>query len=180
MMVNNTTDTSMPFGIGKKYWIFTVLAILIFYLVYKFSFEKTIALKEKINENEQKIAYMHQAPGELSAYQEKLEKLNQKKRPQVYKREQLFEIINTFCRANNLQILNFHPEARSDFDNFLLITNELELKGDYKTMLKLIWLLEYETNYCHIASAKYEMVTDKRTKDTYLSGYFVMQNYTQK
>jgi hypothetical protein len=164
----------------NKVKLLVFLSAITFVTIYNYSFKKTINLKQKIDENHNKIISISSASSLIQDYNLKLKKIEESSHSDYYDRRLLFEIVNNFCRDNSLQIVEFHPEIIKKLNKFDLITNELNIIGDFKAMVRLVWLIEHDLHLGQIVSAKYELIEDKRTKKKYLTGNFFIQNYHKK
>jgi hypothetical protein len=148
-------------------------------IAWKMSFSKTLEAFQRVQENAKQIERLSKAPALAVAYQKQITAFKNGERTKPYNREVLFEAVNTFCRSHDIQILKFHPEQRVFDQRFELITNELEVQGSFKDLVKLGWHVEQEEKLGHIASATYHSQEDKRTHKTSLIGRLIIQHYLQ-
>lgn len=143
------------------------------------SFSKTLAIYQQVDENTAQIERLSNAPALAIKYQRQIAAFENIEKTKPYDREALFESINTFCRSHGIQILKLHPERSVVDQRFELLTNELEVQGSFKDLVKLGWHIEQEEKLGHIASSTYQVLEDKRTQRTSLVGRFTIQHYFQ-
>lgn len=156
-----------------------IAAFLLSWAAYNFSFARTLEVRRQVLKDALRISQLRDAPRQIEQFEKLLAGFNPNQEYSIYNREQFFEEVNIFCRENDLQILYFHPEQRRNVQNFQLITNQLEIQGDFKNIVQLVWHIEHEKRLGHIASASYKTMEDKRTGKIWLTGSFFIQNYFQ-
>ena len=156
--------------------VLAVGGILLLLGAYFFAIRTTVGLYSEYQHNKRILEQAAHAPAQIRGYQERLAQMSGSVGQRTYNREQLFATVNTFCREEGLSLTNFKPEVRRNLQDYELITNPIEVTGDFKDMVRLAYLLEHETQTGHIASASYIRKKDVRTKKIRLHGTLYLQN----
>lgn len=149
---------------------------LTFLLAYQFSFKKTIGLYHQYQRNHSLLEQAQRAPQQIQQHKTQLASLDQQISRTTYNRAYLFESLNTFCQKHNLVLSHFHPEVRRQENDLEIITNQIEVRGNYHELLALTYELEFAKSLGHIASIKFKKEKDKRNKKTYLQATIFLQN----
>ena len=116
------------------------------------------------------------APSQIKNYQKELSSFKEQVYQTKYKRETLFEEVNTFCRENNLRLVNFIPQASQFEKDYEIATNTVQVEGKYRDMVRLAYNLEYSHQISHLSSVQFQLIQDRRLKRTYLLATFILQN----
>lgn len=163
----------------RFYYLLGGFAFLLI-ISYQFSISKTLEYYGKYSKNQQSLTAAASAPQQIQHYQKLLAGLAGNGQEGDYDRAHLFEVVNTFCRKNNLKLSQFPPEEERAQNDYQILTNQIEVEGNYVDMVKLGYELEFVKKLGHIASASFKQERDIRTRRRFLKGVFYLQHLTQK
>lgn len=168
----------LNFKVAKKKFQALILGLVLLLIVaYRFSFSKTIAAYQTFKLQSKSLGKAQNAPLTIQNYQQLIQQLEGRLNANLsYDREQLFELVNTFCAANDLSLAGFHPERRQQSNDYEIITTPIEIKGGYIDMVKLAYQLEFVDRIGHIASLEFVMEKDRINKKDNLIGRVYLQN----
>lgn len=145
-------------------------------IAYQFSIRRTIDNFQNWQANKISLQSAASAPVQIQEYQNQIASLEKNFKQVIYDRETLFEVVNTFCRENQLSLTNFPPEIRKEQNDYRIITNEIEVQGKYANMVRLAYELEFVKQLGHIASTTFKREQNRQTKRTELKGTIYLQN----
>ncbi len=151
-----------------------IAALLV--LAYFFSFRNTIDAYSLSKSNRSALQEASSAPQQIKQFRDQLSLLEESLIQSNYNRQVLFEAVNTFCESHELKLDYFHPEQRYVHNDYEIITNKVEVEGDYKSIVELIYYLEQEQKLGHIVSTNFEKKEERRTKRKYLTAEIYIQN----
>ena len=160
----------------QRFWLMCIAFAVLAVFAYSLSIHKTIMAYSTYQANNKALTEASTAPAQIQRFQAKLNQFNQSFQRIDYDREQLFEAVNTYCREHNLSLSKFHPEERTIQNDFEIITNQIEVQGAYKDMVKLVYELEYVQQLGHVASTKFDKIVNRRTKEEVLTAEIYLQN----
>ena len=157
-----------------------LLFLICFFLVliYQLRLKNTLELYHSYKQNKARVESAENAPKLIRQYESEIRKITQRIPKHTYNRQDLFEMVNTFCRSHDLSLVNFYPEMRQEQKEFYTITNKIEVQGSYVDILKLSYHLE---QYGHLASCHFQVEQEKRSKKRKLKCLLYLQHVqTQK
>ncbi len=115
------------------------------------------------------------APERIGVLKKKLANMQQSTL-KPYNRERLLENLTNFCRNNHLLVRAF-PEAQVVAQNEnSVVTNQIEIEGSFKDMVKLAYMLEAEERQGSISSLKFFVFKDRVAKRNVLKSLIVLRN----
>lgn len=149
--------------------------LLLIFIIFKWNVSRTVQLYRRNLALQEKLALAAQAPDEILVLQNDLEFLkNAALKP--YNRGHLLAILSGFCRENGLLIRSFPEEALVKMGEYAVVTNNIEVEGDFYAMLNLAYLLEREEKIGNINSLSFYSVEDRYEKTTRLHGRLIIRN----
>ena len=151
-------------------------SILLLLLAFVFAFRPTLQLYTQYQANNTTLSVAAQAPLQIQTYQTRLAELQQEMQHTGYDRAALFATVNTFCQEAGLSLTNFAPEIRKQVQEQTLVTNQIEVEGNFTAILQLTYQLEQTWKLGHIASTQYKRKKDVRTKKTQLHATIYLQH----
>lgn len=149
---------------------------LLYLLAYQFSIRNTIQAYRSYANSRLAAATAESAPSRIQEYRQQLQGLEQSFQAAGYEREQLFEEVNTYCAEYGLKLSDFgaeHRQARSDIE---LITNPVEVSGNYLDITRLAYAIEQTRKSAHIASLHFQLKKNLRKKENNLAATLYLQN----
>lgn len=93
-----------------------------------------------------------------------------------YNREYLLAQLTGFCRAHNLLIKTFPQARRQEQNKIPIYTNQIEVEGKYKDIVKLAYMIEQEQLLGAVATLKFYTIKDRLTKKTYLRAKIILRS----
>ena len=150
--------------------------LILSFLAYNFSIKNTIHLFYSLDENKEKIDRLSSAPTEIAALKSQLSKFKNSLNQRKYDREEIFKSINSFCSEQGIKLSKFHPEQRESAKDLEIITNKIEVEGNYKSIVNLAYEIEYIQELGHLASLNFEKRKDRRKKKEILVGVIYLRH----
>ena len=144
-------------------------------LIYFASIQRTITNYRAYQEKKTQLSRVSNATQLIVQYQAQLAQF-QGNTQQSYNREILLEEVTTFCRQHQLLVKTFPQAQRVKENNYPIVTNHIQVEGDYKDMVKLVYLLEQEQRLGSISSLKFFTHKDRYKKKNFLRADIVLRN----
>ncbi len=152
-----------------------LMSILLLLAVYNASIRRTVKAAKTNGQLKSKIERAATAPSQIADLQNKLNSFQQTA-IQPYNREALLEAVTTFCRKKELLVKTF-PEANSyQQENDQIITNEIEVEGNYTSIVELVYLLEQQEKLGSLSSLDFYKYKDRRLRKNTLRAKIVLRN----
>lgn len=167
----------------KNQWLI-IVAVLTLGLVYLFAIKNTIGSYREYNKAESQIELAANAPAMASQLEKKLLQMDFEIAKQNINgpntEQALLELITNYCQKNH-DILREFPEPIVTKQGSLFIeTNVLVVEGDFSSLISLVYLLEQKNKLGKIASVRYQLKKDFKTKDMALKAAIYLQNIKQQ
>lgn len=160
----------------QQLWISLGGILLLWIIAYQLGIKKTVILYKDYNEQQQLASIVENAPMTIAKLRSQLQELDSSLLKQAYDRQLLFETVNTTCADLNLFIAGFGEETQESNGSLTIVTNQVEVRGSYHDILKLINKLEKELQLTRVASANFEKKNDRKQKRTFLNATLYLQN----
>lgn len=93
-----------------------------------------------------------------------------------YSHEKILLTISEYCTKHQLIIDKFPEETISNYGDFQLASNIIEVRGSFKELTHLIYFLEKTSPVGKLISVTYKKSQDKKTKKTILTVRIYIQN----
>lgn len=166
----------------QKNFALLILAVLLFAAAYKRSFKNTIEARNYISELNQKIESGIQSSTIVLRERRSVQHLNKllgNENSSLEKTQQSF--LNFFARnANNITVQQIDEVYTFDHPDFQINTFKIELKSDFKAVLKFIYALELQFNDARIVHTVNEIKENPENGKNELITTLLLQNYVQK
>jgi len=144
-------------------------------LIYTVSIRRTLVLRKDYQRAQADLSRAAQASQKMPAYEAQLVALRQSSQ-QAYDREQLLERVTRFCKEHDLLIKGF-PEAQRVRENGSpVVTNQLEVEGRYKDIVRLTYMIEQEERLGSVSSLKFYTEEERRSKKLFLRAQIIIRN----
>ena len=154
--------------------------VLILVLFYFLTISKVIKLGHSIDQLKQQEKLAVNAPANIIEYQRQLEKLDNQIAAYLVDtsdgEQHLLELISTFCQNNKLILTAFPKPDIQEKENIKVYTRTVSIQGDFISLLKLLYHLEYEKKVGRMASVQFKSYLQKRTKRKKLNLILQIQN----
>lgn len=159
----------------KRLYLLVGGLFLLFFAAYQFSFKNTITQYTRYQHHQRLLEAAKTAPAQINQLEKQLQQFEKIIKQTTYDKQLLFTTVNNFCRNNNLKLSHFEPEERGDYGNLEIITNQLEVQGDFTNIIRLTYILEYIKEIGYVASLNFELKKDKYSKKEFLSATLYLQ-----
>ena len=164
----------------KKNYLLLVGFILLIATVYKLSISRTLDEVTMYETYMRQIEVGNTAHSQIWEYKKKLtfyeNNLGLFETDSLHNHEQILVAVSEYCQKNNLTIEYFPAELKESYGDFSLSTHKIEVRGDFKGLLYLIYHLEKVEQLGRIASVQLEKKLDKKTKRIILTAAIYLQN----
>ncbi|MCE3229883.1 MAG: hypothetical protein K0S32_4434 [Bacteroidetes bacterium] len=157
--------------------------ILFLFLGYRFSFSDTFVIKDQIKEKEEKLSWLKEKEKELPALKAKMTEFERaySKSDSSAVRDKLTAYISEFAETNNCLVTEIPTNSSFKNDNLKVQTNTFTIKGNFHSLLSLLYKLENDYKYvAKIMSSKFYTVRDMQAKKKYLYLTIITQSFEQK
>ena len=156
----------------RKFQLLLAASTLLALLAYQFGIRKTLDAIRNYKELNSKFALVEQAPERLAEIKKQLNDLDQSIRTEEVDnalfQSSLLETVSEFCRTNDLVIKDFPQTMERQVQDFTIEQNKIVVAGDFKSALKLAYLLEQEQKIGQVISSDFKMTMDRPTKRKFL------------
>ena len=159
---------TIALGIGS--FLFLILA-------YQLAFKKTFIERSKYHDAQNRLDNVQSLEKEVAQYHGLLANFDQNTTSNLPPSQtNLYELISSFCDENDL-IIEEMPEV-SVYDNtdFLLEQHIFTFKGEYRTMLRLLYAIEQEWKIAKVVSSHFYLEKNRQTRQEELKAQFHLQN----
>lgn len=149
--------------------------ILLGGVIYFASIKRTVSYYQSYQNKKEQLSRVSNAATLITQYKTQLAQFEQKNQ-KTYDREELLEAVTTFCREHRILVKTFPQAQRVKQNNYPIITNQIEVEGDYKEIVKLVYLLEHKEKLGSIGSVKFFTHKDRYKKKNFLRANIVLRN----
>lgn len=149
--------------------------VVILLLVYSVSIRKTKEYQQRYYYNLNSVQKAATATLDIERYQKRLSDLRQTAL-KAYDREQLLSSITSFCKGKELLVRTFPQEKIISEKDYNIITNTLEVEGDYKAIVELIYHIEQTEKIAAVSSSNFFMHKDYNSRREQLRCAIVLRN----
>lgn len=149
-------------------------------MVFKIALKPSFELKRACNEKKEILIAVDKTPQEIKQISNRLAKLNSQlsnlSATEYSTREKILEEVSRYCQSENLSVYNYPPSHFYDNSTFIVETNSIVIKGDYKRLLKLLNHIETRGNFSRIVSVTFFTELNRKTKSKELYLELIFQN----
>lgn len=164
----------------QKNYFLLLGVLLLGWAVYQLSISNTLDEVKTYNELMAQIEVGNSAHHQIYSYKKKLQfyenHLGSFETDSTHNHEHVLVAISQYCQNHNLTIESFPSELIEDYNDFKLHTHKIEVSGNFKALLYLVYHLERVEKLGRIASMNLEKKLDKKTKRTILTASIYLQN----
>ena len=173
----------MRFTYKQKLIIFPILTLLLGIIIYKYTIKKTLDLKTQIQVLDKNISLLDNATFKINALKKNIKEINNSlgnySLSETHTHKRVFSHINNYCIKHGLTIKRFPEIHKFNAHNYRTHTNEIEIKGNFKGLLKLQYQIENNFNIGKLSSVQYIKTKDNKTNTYSLTANFIIQNFTK-
>ena len=168
----------------KKNQLLIVVSVLALYLIYAFAVKKTIAIYSEYNTAENQIELAANAPAMAAQLESQLLQMDSKIGKQNINgqntEQALLELITNYCQNNHAVLREFPETTIAKQGDLFIETNLFVVEGEFASLINLVYILEQKTKLGKIASVRYQLKKDFKTKDKTLTAAIYLQNVKQQ
>jgi Tfp pilus assembly protein PilO len=161
-------------------YLYLLGSVVVFFIIFRIAIKPTLELKKQCAEKQDIVNSISVAPLQIKKISEKLAGLNSQlsslSTSGTAVREKILEEISTFCQSNNLIVYNYPPSHFFDNNTFIVETNSIVVKGDFKRLLQLVNYIETKGNFSRIVSLNFNAMLNRKTKSKELYLEMIFQN----
>jgi hypothetical protein len=164
----------------QQFLLGATLFLLVLWLVFQVSVKPTLLLKANCKEKEKAVEALSSSPQRINQATRKLENLNHEFRSFSMggstARDLILEEISQYCNKHNISVYNYPESHISDNNKFVVETNRIVLKSNFKRLLKLVHFLEGKAEFGKIISLHFYTEENRKTKKKNLFLELIIQN----
>ncbi len=155
-------------------------SLLLIVIVWQFALKKTIALRSEATRLEEISTGSSASPEEVAQLKSTLSELDAiigtGNTGEKDARRSLLGFLTSYCAEKKILLKNLPETSHKNENGFTVETNIFTLEGAFKDLLGLHYLLEQKNRIGRIASTRYAVRTDPKSKKKILSATLYMQN----
>lgn len=164
----------------QKNYLLLFGCLVLGWAIYQLSISKTLEEVRSYNQLMAQIEVGNSAHSMIFDYKKKLkfyeDHLGSFETDSMHNHEHVLVAVSHYCQRHNLTVESFPSELVEDYSDFNLHTHKIEVRGNFKELLHLIYHLERVEKLGRIASLELEKKLDKKTKRTILTASIYIQN----
>lgn len=168
----------------KKNQLLIAGAALAVFIVYSFAIKKTIIVYEKYSDAEHKIEFATNAPTKASQLEKELavmdEKIGNQNRNGQNSSQVLLELVTNYCEKNHAILRDFPELTIANKEKLDVETNRFIVEGHFSTLINLVYNLEQKNKLGKVASVRYQLKKDFKTREMALTTTIYLQNIKKK
>ncbi|WP_461630267.1 hypothetical protein [Labilibaculum euxinus] len=140
-------------------------------LVYSFAVSNTVKLSAEVNQLEDQVDRLSDAPLQIQILKQRLKEIEERigTHSGNISQEEIFQKLSVYCKQNALTIREFPLPHELSTDDYSVETYLLEVEGTYSRLLKMVYFLEQDTYLGKVSALHFLLKKDKRTREEYLS-----------
>jgi hypothetical protein len=158
--------------------------VLVLFFVYEMAIKETINMYNTYSEGEKKIALAASAPMLAAQLEKKLMqidiKLGNENKKKQNTADALLELTTNYCQNNHAVLREFPKTTIIEQGDMTIETNQFIVEGDFVTLINLVYILEQKNKLGKVASVKYQLKKDFKTKEMVLTAAIYVQNVKKK
>ncbi|MES2141097.1 MAG: hypothetical protein V4511_15430 [Bacteroidota bacterium] len=167
----------------KKNQLLIIVSVLALYLIYAFAVKKTIAAYSEYCYAEKQIELAANAPVMAVQLENQLLQMDSKIGKQNVNgqntEQALLELITNYCQNNHAVLREFPETTIAKQGDLFIETNLFVVEGEFASLINLVYILEQKNKLGKIASVRYQLKKDFKTKDMTLTAAIYLQNVKQ-
>jgi len=149
-------------------------------IIFKVSLKPTFELRKVYKEKQQVLSSVSAAPQQIKKINSRLDKFNKQftsfTTSANSSRDKIMEEISSYCNSTNLSVYSYPETHLFDNKSFVVETNRIIIKGDFKHLLMLVNKIETKANFSRIVSLCFTTEQNRKTKISELSLELIFQN----
>ncbi len=152
----------------KKVWLLGIGTVVLVILVYRMGIRKTVEQKRFCRELEEKIELVSYAPKEIVRLQEQLDAMNSyfgedtTGYPDL--RTMLIEVTGSYCDRKGINVKEIPEPVYEVKEDMHIEINQVVLEGKFHELVKYLYFIEMEEKLGKVASVRFFVEKDVRSK----------------
>lgn len=167
----------------RKNQLLIIVSVLALYLIYAFAIKKTIATYSEYIKAEKQIELAANAPAMAAQLASQLLQMDSKIGKQNIDgqntEQALLELITNYCQNNHAVLREFPETTIAKQGDLFIETNLFVVEGEFASLINLVYILEQKNKLGKIASVRYQLKKDFKTKEMTLTAAIYLQNVKQ-
>ncbi len=166
----------------QKYYLSIIGVIMAGFLSYNLSFDKTIIAIKDYYSLTDKMEKLKDAPQKIQRIEHQMKQMEHLlvDNDSVDIEQRLLEKATEFCRNNQITLMGFPKTKVLEYQNYMILTNEIVLEAPFKESLQFIYDSEQKNRIGKIASVQLVKKQDVKTKQQHLYSHIFFQNIKLK
>ena len=168
----------------KKNQLLIAGIVLFLIIIYFFGIKKTITAYQQYQEVNEQMLVAANAPIMAAQLEKKLlvmdAKIGNSDTINDNKAQALLELTTNYCQQNKAVLREFPRTIAIEQGDLTIETNMFVIESDFTTLLKLVYTLEQKEKIGKIASVRYQLKKDFKTKEMALTATIYLQNVKKK
>lgn len=166
----------------QKYYLSIAGVILAAFLSYNLSFNKTISAIKDHYSLAEKMERLEDAPRKIQKIEHQMKQMEHLlvDNDSIDIEQRLLEKATVFCQDNRITLMGFPKTKVSEYQNYMILTNEIVFEAPFKKSLQFIYESEQKDRIGKIASVQLVKKQDVKTKQQHLYSHILFQNIKLK
>lgn len=167
----------------KQFFLTLVVICCVGFLAWKFAFSRTCTLLTEVNQMEQKLGLIEDAPLQQVRMKERLEQLENLigSSGGNLDSEHIIESVSNYLAGQEQLVLCALPPVHClETSDYRIETFVLELKGNYHALVQFMNFFELHREIGRYASAEFFTIQNRETKQKELHLKLYIQSFTRK
>jgi hypothetical protein len=166
----------------RKYYLLIAGIVIFLLIAYSLSFKNTISAVSDYFLLDEKRETLKDAPQKIRQIEHQMKQMEHFLVSQDGStlEEQLLEKTTQFCKKNQLTLIGFPQTLSSEYQDYLILTNEVVIESSFKESLRFIYDSELIHRTGMVASVQLIKKQDMKTKRQHLFTHIFFQNIQLK
>lgn len=149
-------------------------------LAYLVSFQPTIALWRSNHHQVVAMQELRQAPQSIAQLQERKRQYDRLvrsfRKDSVTQEAHTLQQLTAACRQYKATLASLSPSTRASHNGYRIETRTAKLRGDFKSLVQVIYELEYLHPVGRISSVRFSLEEDRKLRRRFLFAYLYLQS----
>ena len=155
--------------------VLLAVSVILLIAVFNLNIKRTWRVYQDFKHNKNQVVLAASAPAEIANLRNKLSVLRSTN-IKPYQRELLLEKTTSFCNGHGLLVKSFPEALALENNGASIVTNSIEVEGNYLEMVKLLYHLEEGEKLGSVSSVKFQLAKDRRTRKEVLRSTIFLRN----
>jgi hypothetical protein len=164
----------------QLFYLYAAGLLLVMIIVFKIALRPTFEMRRLVKEKEAVLSTVSIAPQQIKEINRKLESLNRQfesfSSSDISIRDRILQDISNYCMQHDLVVYSYPEPHFFDNNTFIVESNRIILKGDFKNLLQLVNYIESKANSGRIVHLEFYAEQNRKTKQRELFLALLFQN----